>query len=117
MTGVLLFASVPAQNIMHARWFTALSVFVAINTVLYLTVAIVKLLPKVYLSDLAPQRNKRSETRSIYPAQGQDSAVRGPRLHRASATPDQRRLAPEARRPRPRRGPRAHAVSRGGPRR
>ena len=41
--------------------------FVAINTVLYLTLAIIKLLPKAYLSDWVDQRNRRSETRSIYP--------------------------------------------------
>ena len=54
MTGVSLLASVPAENIMHARWFTALSIFVAINTVLYLTVAIIKLLPKVYFERFGP---------------------------------------------------------------
>ncbi len=67
MTGVLLFASVLPENIMHAPWFATLSMFVAINTVLYLTLAIIKLLPKAYLSDWVDQRNRRSETRSIYP--------------------------------------------------
>jgi len=41
--------------------------FVAINTVLYLTLAIIKLLPKAYLSDWVDQRNRRAESRSIYP--------------------------------------------------
>jgi hypothetical protein len=76
---------------MHAPWFTALSMFVAINTVLYLTLAIIKLLPKVYLSDLVHQRNRRSETRSIYPDRGQDSSVTGTRPHLASSTPHPRR--------------------------
>ena len=40
----------------------------AVNTVLYLTLAIIKLLPKAYLSDWVDQRNRRSESRSIYPA-------------------------------------------------
>jgi hypothetical protein len=75
VTGVLLFASVLPQWIMHGPWFAALSMFVAINTVLYLTLAIIKLLPKAYLSDWVDQRNRRSETRSIYP----DSEAAAPR--------------------------------------
>jgi hypothetical protein len=67
VTGNLLVASVPSQNIMHSPWFTTLTMFVAINTVLYLTLAIIKLLPKAYLSDWIDQRNRRSESRSIYP--------------------------------------------------
>jgi len=66
VTSVLLFASVLPQNIMHGPWFAALSMFVAINTVLYLTLAIIKLLPKTYLSDWVDRRNRRSESRSIY---------------------------------------------------
>jgi hypothetical protein len=66
VTGVLLLASVLPQNVMHGSWFAALSMFVAINTVLYLTLAIIKLLPKTYLSDWVDQRNRRSESRSIY---------------------------------------------------
>jgi hypothetical protein len=55
------------QSIMHTHWFAVLSVFVAVNTVMYLTLAIIKLLPKAYLSDWIDQRNRRVETRSIYP--------------------------------------------------
>jgi hypothetical protein len=67
VSAVLLFASVLPESLMNGRWFAALSMFVAINTVLYLTLAIIKLLPKAYLSDWVDQRNRRSETRSIYP--------------------------------------------------
>ena len=67
MTGVLLVASVLPESIMHTPWFASLSMFVAINTVLYLTLAMIKLLPKAYLSDWVDQRNRRSEIRSIYP--------------------------------------------------
>ena len=67
MTGVLLLASVLHESTMHTPWFAALSMFVAINTVLYLTLAIIKLLPKAYASDWIDQRNRRSEIRSIYP--------------------------------------------------
>jgi hypothetical protein len=55
------------ETVMQTRWFAVLSMFVAVNTVLYLTLAIVKLLPKVYVNDWLPQRNRRAETRSIYP--------------------------------------------------
>jgi hypothetical protein len=67
VTGVVLLASVLPQSIMHSRWFASLSIFVAINTVVYLTLAIIKLLPKAYVSDWIDQRNRRSEIRSIYP--------------------------------------------------
>ncbi len=55
------------ESLMETRWFAVLSTFVAVNTVLYLTLAIVKILPKAYLSDWIDHRNRRAETRSIYP--------------------------------------------------
>jgi hypothetical protein len=68
VTGVAFLASILLpENIMHSQWFAVLSVFVAVNTVLYLTLAVIKLLPKAYLSDWVDQRNRRAETRSIYP--------------------------------------------------
>jgi len=67
VTLAFVFASVLPQSIMHGSWFSALSMFVAINTVLYLTLAIIKLLPKAYLSDWVDRRNRRAESRSIYP--------------------------------------------------
>jgi hypothetical protein len=67
MTAVGFFANVLPESIMHSSWFAALSMFVAINTIAYVTLSIVKLLPKAYLSDWIDQRNRRSETRSIYP--------------------------------------------------
>ncbi len=67
MTGVLLLANVLHESLMHSPWFASLSMFVAINTVLYLTLAMIKLLPKAYVSDWIDQRNRRSEIRSIYP--------------------------------------------------
>ncbi len=75
MTGILLYASVLSNNIMHTPWYATLSVFVVINTVLYLTPAILKLLPKAYLSDWIDRRNRRTESRSIYP----DDTTRAPR--------------------------------------
>jgi len=68
MSGVHLLAGVVLpESVMQTQWFAVLSMFVAINTVLYLTLAVIKLLPKVYLSDWVNQRNRRAETRSIYP--------------------------------------------------
>ena len=87
MTGVLLFASVLPENVMHGAWFAALSMFVAINTVLYLTLAIIKLLPKAYVSDWVDQRNRRGESRSIYP-----DVEGGPRRRRRGRRPKTRFL-------------------------
>jgi hypothetical protein len=67
VTSVPLLAGLLPQSIMDSRWFAALSLFVAVNTVLYLTLAIIKLLPKAYVSDWIDRRNRRSETRSIHP--------------------------------------------------
>jgi hypothetical protein len=64
---VLLLGSIVPNEVMHSRWFAVLTTFVAINTVLYLTLAIVKILPKAYVSDWIDRRNRRAETRSIYP--------------------------------------------------
>ncbi|WP_457205045.1 hypothetical protein [Nocardioides sp. P5_C9_2] len=44
-----------------------LAAFVAINTIVYVTLAVAKVLPKVYLSDVLESRDRRSETRSIDP--------------------------------------------------
>jgi hypothetical protein len=68
MTGIALVGSILLrESAMHSQWFNVLSMFVAVNTVLYLTLAIIKLLPKAYLSDWVNQRNRRKENRSIYP--------------------------------------------------
>lgn len=69
MTGALsvLGGIVLSEDVMHTRWFAVLSTFVAINTVLYVTLSVIKLLPKLYLSDWVDHRNRRTETRSIYP--------------------------------------------------
>lgn len=47
--------------------FAVLAAFVAINTVMYVALAIAKLLPKVYLGDWVRQQGRRHETRSIHP--------------------------------------------------
>ena len=68
MTGIAFVGSIVLpESIMHSQWFAVMSMFVAVNTVLYLTLAVIKLLPKAYLSDWVDQRNRRAESRSIYP--------------------------------------------------
>lgn len=61
-TGLLL-----PEETLQTHWFAVLSAFVAINTVMYVALAIAKVLPKWYLSDFVTSRSRRSETRSIYP--------------------------------------------------
>ena len=46
----------------------------AINTIFYVTLAVAKILPKVYVRDWIDSRNRRAETRSIRP----DAPVGGP---------------------------------------
>jgi hypothetical protein len=81
VTSVPIFAGVLPQNIMHTPWFAVLSMFVAINTLLYLTLAIIKVLPKAYLSDWVDRRNRRSESRSIWPMSQPELGGKAPAQH------------------------------------
>jgi hypothetical protein len=60
--GVLL-----PQTFLQSPFFAVLATFVAINTVMYVALAVAKILPKVYLSDHLKGGNRRSRTRSIHP--------------------------------------------------
>ncbi len=60
--GVLL----PASTL-RSEFVAVLAAFVAINTVVYVTLAVAKVLPKVYVRDWIGTRNRRDETRSIRP--------------------------------------------------
>lgn len=55
------------ETILTSEWFAALAAFVAINTAIYVVLAVVKTLPRIYVSDYIQRSYKRSETRSIYP--------------------------------------------------
>lgn len=55
------------ESILTSDWFAALAAFVAINTAIYVTLAVVKTLPRIYFRDYLPRTYERSETRSIYP--------------------------------------------------
>ncbi|MCU1632174.1 MAG: hypothetical protein JWM61_826 [Micrococcaceae bacterium] len=61
-TGILL-----PESVLHSDLFAILAVFVAINTVIYASLALVNILPKIYPTDWITSRNRRTETRSIYP--------------------------------------------------
>jgi hypothetical protein len=52
---------------LDTEFFQVLASFVALNTLIYVAVAIGSMLPKVYVSDFVHGRNRRKETRSIYP--------------------------------------------------
>lgn len=56
------------ESVLHSELFAVLAAFVAINTVMYAALAAAKVLPKIYPSDWTRGRNRRTETRSIYPA-------------------------------------------------
>lgn len=62
LAGVLL-----PESILWTRWFAVLAAFVAINTLVYVSLSVVKMLPKIYVSDWFTHRDRRAETRSIYP--------------------------------------------------
>jgi hypothetical protein len=56
----------PASTL-HSAFFGALAAFVAMNTVMYVALAVAKMLPKVYPTDWVRRPNQRAETRSIHP--------------------------------------------------
>ena len=60
--GVLL-----PESLLRTELFGVLAAFVAINTIVYVTLAVAKTLPKLYLRDWIASRNRRGETRSINP--------------------------------------------------
>ena len=60
--GVLL-----PDSILRSDVIAVLAAFVAINTIVYVTLAVAKILPKVYVRDWIGPRNRRAETRSIDP--------------------------------------------------
>jgi hypothetical protein len=55
------------EGLLRSEWFAVLGAFVALNTVMYVALALAKVMPKVYVRDLFPRRYARAETRSIHP--------------------------------------------------
>ena len=61
-TGILL-----PESVLHSSLFAVLAAFVAINTVIYASLALVNVLPRIYPGDWVSNRSRRTETRSIHP--------------------------------------------------
>jgi hypothetical protein len=70
--GILL----PASTL-DSTWFAVLSAFVAINTVMYTALAIAKIAPKIYVSDLVHRRDRRATNRSIHPTADEAGRAHG----------------------------------------
>lgn len=56
-----------SESVISSPWFGVLAAFVALNTIMYVALAVAQILPKVYPSDWFRSRGRRQETRSIYP--------------------------------------------------
>ncbi|MCW2796758.1 hypothetical protein [Nocardioides sp.] len=55
------------ESFLRSNGFAVLAAFVAINTVMYLALAVAKMLPKIYVTDWFSHRDRRRQTRSIHP--------------------------------------------------
>jgi hypothetical protein len=55
------------ESILHSGPFLVLATFVAVNTMMYAVLAVAKLAPKVYVTDLFRRRDQRVDNRSIHP--------------------------------------------------
>ena len=68
------------ESVLHSGPFLVLATFVAVNTMMYAVLAVAKLLPKVYVTDLFRSRDQRIDNRSIYPdlPSGHSSGSDGP---------------------------------------
>ncbi|MCB5274712.1 hypothetical protein BJG92_02249 [Arthrobacter sp. SO5] len=63
------------HTLLESNAFATLAAFVAINTVMYVALAVAKTLPKVYVTDWIRRNNERAEPRGIDPG----AADSGPR--------------------------------------
>lgn len=52
---------------LQTTWFQILAAFVALNTIIYTTIAIIGVLPRLYPTKWLSGMHTRSESRSIYP--------------------------------------------------
>jgi len=60
------------ESVLSTGWFAVLAAFVSINTAMYVVLAVIKALPRIYIRDYLPRRYQRAETRSIYPDSNED---------------------------------------------
>lgn len=56
------------EQVLWSPAFQVLATFVALNTLMYVALAVLKVLPKIYPGSWFGGRNRRAEDRSIYPA-------------------------------------------------
>jgi hypothetical protein len=61
------------ESFLESEFFQVLATFVAINTLMYVTLAVAKMLPRIHPSDLLHRRDRRREPRGINP--GTDEAI------------------------------------------
>jgi len=54
------------DTVLATAFFAVFSAFVGINTVIYVVLAVAKILPKIYFTDWVRGRNRRVAARSIY---------------------------------------------------
>lgn len=55
------------ESVLYSDWFGVLATFVAINTVIYVVLGIIKIIPKVRRRTRHSGATRRSGTRSIHP--------------------------------------------------
>jgi len=55
------------SSLLSSPFFAVLSTLVALNTLIFVTLAVVKMLPAIQPGDIVGRRGRRKETRSIYP--------------------------------------------------
>jgi len=61
-TGILL-----PEEWLQTEWFSVLATFVAINTLIYVVLGVIKIIPKIRVRRAYSGASRRSETRSIHP--------------------------------------------------
>lgn len=59
-TGLLL-----PESFLASEFFQVLATFVAINSLVYVTLAVAKMLPRIHPTEWWPRRNRRREPRGI----------------------------------------------------
>lgn len=72
----LVGAALPAglvlpENVIHTEAFSVLATFVAINTLMYAALAVVKILPRLHRPAWMSDESRRARDRSIYAALGE----------------------------------------------
>jgi hypothetical protein len=67
MNPLILGVRLLPESVLHSEPYLVLVTFVSVNTVAFAALSIAKLLPPIRLSGWLTSRNRRAETRSIYP--------------------------------------------------